>query len=379
MVDREKMSSRSDSKFRKRLKIQLRDRRVVWFAGVHGIVTMLHIKQFAFESFADDGFWESVSDQAVYRRLKKLCDAGLLAHTRTWHGDHGIYRATRSGLAMADLDLDPVRLDKRDYEHDLRVVDLALALTDYTCEGWTPERLIRSRIKPGMSIGRVPDGLMVGSGVERWAIELEVSGKESQRYYEACDKYADRHRVRIPEDSDGWELEDHLDDYFDSKGEIDGVVWYFFSDRKRRRALAAAKKVFQERAEEHYLTDHLHFGFQDANHPEPPPFDKWEKQLEAERRAASERQAEEEERLRRIAKEREEAKYREAENYLTERERERVRDSVMQKLGGAPPAWLYEPTLREATMEAASAKREREENRRRRKDTVKDWVLGRRI
>lgn len=374
----EKINSRSNNKARKRLQIQPRDKLVVWFVGVYGIVTMPHIKQFAFEGFTDDGFWECVSDQAVYRRLKKLCDAGLLVHKRTWYGDHGIYRATQSGLEMADLDLDPVRLDKRDYEHDLQVVNLTLALTDYTCKGWIPERLIRSRIKPGMSIGRVPDGLMVGLGGERWAIELEVSGKESQRYYEACDKYVERHRERIPEDSDGWELEDHLDDYFDSNGEIDGVAWYFFSDRKRARALASAKRVLRECEDEYYETDHLNFGFQDANHPQPPPFGKWEKQLEAERMAAREKQAKEEEKQRRIAKEKEDAKYREAESCLTEREREHIRVSVTQKLGRASPSWLYEPTLRKTMMEAASAKREREENRQRRKDAVKDWVRGRR-
>lgn len=120
------------------------------------------------------------------------------------------------------LDLAPARLDRRDYEHDLRVVDLALELTDFTCDGWITERLIRSRIRPGTSIGRVPDGLILGPGGERWAVELEVSGKEAQRYYDACDRYADRHRDRIPDDSPGWDPEEQLDDYVESGGRSTG-------------------------------------------------------------------------------------------------------------------------------------------------------------
>jgi hypothetical protein len=64
-------------------KIQPRDERIVWFAGTHGLVTMPHIKLFAFEGRSEYGFWESVSEPAVYRRLKRLCDAGFLEHQRT--------------------------------------------------------------------------------------------------------------------------------------------------------------------------------------------------------------------------------------------------------------------------------------------------------
>jgi hypothetical protein len=38
-----------------------------------------------------------------------LCDVGFLEHTRTWYGDHGVYRATKAGVALAGLDVAPAR------------------------------------------------------------------------------------------------------------------------------------------------------------------------------------------------------------------------------------------------------------------------------
>ncbi|MDP9457095.1 MAG: hypothetical protein CYG60_22195 [Actinobacteria bacterium] len=361
-------------------RLQDRDLRIARFVAVHGYVTTPQLKLFAFEGWNDWGSWESVSEQAVYRRLKVLCDAGLLEHQRTWYGDHGIYRATRGGLEAVGLDLAPARLDRRDYEHDLRVVDLALGLTDYSCDGWITERLIRSRIRPGMSIGRVPDGLILGPGGERWAVELEVSGKEAQRYYDVCDRYADRHRDRIPDDSPGWDPEEQLDDYVGSGGEVDGVVWYFFSDKKRRRALAAAEGVIANRHVGYDGTDHLHFRFNGADPPSPPLLEKWEEQRLAEREAQErERRRREEEHRRREAQARRRKLYQRAWNYLTEKERERaVKDLVDETMRhGRHPS---EEEKRQAIIDAGRAKhrsdREREERKRRRKDAVRRFLSG---
>ncbi len=165
----EAAKSSRNYKVRKGMRVQTRDREIIWMTGTHGLVTMMHLKLFAFEGKDETGRWRSVSEQAVYRRLGKLCEAGFLEHQRTWYGDHGVYRATKAGLSLVGLDLSPARLDRRDYEHDLQVVDLALWLTDYSCDGWIPERMIRSRLKVGMSIGRVPDGLLIGPGPRRRA------------------------------------------------------------------------------------------------------------------------------------------------------------------------------------------------------------------
>lgn len=361
-------------------RLQDRDVRVAWFVAVHGYATMPQIRRFAFENRNGLGHRKPVSEQAVYRRLKVLCDADLLAHQRTWYGDHGIYRATRAGLRMVELDLAPARLDRRDYEHDLRVVDLALGLTGYSCDGWITERQVRSRLRPGMSIGRVPDGLLLGPGGERWAVELEVSGKEFQRYRDACDRYADRHRDRMPDDSPELDLREHLDDYVESGGEVDGVVWYFFSDKKRRRALAAAESVLADRHRAYVDTSHLRFRFHGADPPASPPFEKWEEQeeeaLREAKRLARERREEQE---RRQAESRRQELYREAWNYLTEKERKRAVQAAAEaslRQGRRPS----EEEKRQAIVDAGKAKyrrdRDRDERRRRRTDAIRNLFAG---
>lgn len=375
-MSRKPVKSSRASKRSPGFKIQPRDERIIWFAGTHGLVTMTHIKLFAFEGRNDYGFWESVSEQAVYRRLKRLCDAGLLEHQRTWYGEHGVYRATRAGLALVGLDLAPARLDKRDYEHDLRVVDLALALTDYTCDGWITERLIRSRLRPGTSIGRVPDGLLLGLGGERWAAELEISGKEAQRYHDACDRYADRHRASIPDDSPDWDTEEQLDDYLGSGGEVDGVVWYFFSDKKRRRALAVAEKVIAGRRRDYLRTDHLRFRFHRAGWPSPPPFDKWEEQKERERREAQRRERERREELERRERERRHAEaVAAAEQYLTTREQEKVLEAAENRKYEEGRGWqLTRQEQDQALIDAMLRKHEREQEKERRRQQTKDSI-----
>lgn len=273
MMSRKIRKSGRDGKALESIKIQPRDRRIIWMAGVNGWVTMPQIKLYAFSHRDETGWMEMVSEQAVYRRLAKLCRAGLLDHQRTWHGDHGVYRANRAGLDLVGLDLTPASLDKRDYEHDLRVVNLALDVTDFSLDNWITERMIRSLLKPGMSIGRVPDGLILGPGGERWAVELEVSGKESQRYYDACARYATRHRVHIPEDSPDWDAQEQLDDYFATNGEIDGVVWYFFSKKKMHRAYAEAERVLNGKGKQHQQNEHTRFRFHSAVEGAPPPLD----------------------------------------------------------------------------------------------------------
>jgi len=374
-VSRRSAKSRTTKKV-SGFKLQDRDLRIVWFVAVHGYVTMPHIKLFAFESQNDWGHWESVSEQAVYRRLKVLCDADLLAHQRTWYGDHGIYRTTRVGLETVGLDLAPSRLDRRDYDHDLRVVDLALGLTDYSCEGWITERQIRGRIRPGMSLGRVPDGLLLGLGGERWAVELEISGKEAQRYQDACARYADRHRDRIPDASSDWDLREHLDDYVESGGEVDGVVWYFFSDKKRRRALAAAEKTIADRSYDHYRTDHLRFRFHGAYPPGPPPFEKWEEQeeedlLEAERLARERR----EEAARQARDMRHAEALATARHYLTPKEQEKAMEIAQRRKHEQGRGWqLTRGECKGVLIEAMTNKHEREQEKERRRRQARDSI-----
>lgn len=378
------------------VRIQPRDRSIVWMSAANGWVTMPQLKLFAFDYLDETGWLRTVSEQAVYRRLRKLCGAGFLEHRYTWVGDHGVYRATKRGLALVGLDLAPASLDKRDYEHDLQVVDLALELTDYRLDGWITERMIRSRLKPGMSIGRVPDGLYIGEGGERWAIELEVSGKESQRYHEACTKYAGRHREGLPEESSEWGMEEHIDDYIESGGTIDGVVWYFYSERKKQRARTEAGRVIEARKRQRQPTDHIRLVFDIAYQPSLPPLEKYEQQQERKREAEEQQRRQREQRERRERQRRQEREeqakqdllYREAVAYLTEEEERRVYESISAETGSLDPGdRIPDSVIRKAVIEAAADKHqaeqeknrvreEKEERRRQRRESAKSWIKG---
>lgn len=356
-------------------RLQPRDREIIRFVGSHGYVTMPQVQLLAFSGTDEFGRATLGSDQAVYRRLKKLCDAGLLTHERTWYADHGVYRATRSGLSLVDLDLQSARLDRRDYDHDLRVVDLALSISsDPDVETWITERRLRSHMKPGQTMGRIPDGLVISDTGERWAVELEISGKNTRRYADACLNYAKRHRSRMPDDSPYRTPSEHLDDYIESGGQIDGVVWYFFTPGKRDRAMKAAQAIISDRDYDVHGTDHLRFEFHDASSPSLPTFEKWWMQVEADRAAAEEERLEEQQRQK---EEQKKAAYREASAYLTEGEREGVRLSVSLQFDPATQRSKYEATLKEAILDAATAKWRKESRKQERRDAMKGWIFGR--
>ena len=223
----------------------------------------------------------------VYRRLKKLVDAELLRHEYVLHGRPGVYLATKKCADLVEVGVPPAKVDLKSFDHDLAVVDLALALEAQP--QWITEREIRSkavsavrgeggRISRSGRLGRVPDGLLVGVQNEVWAVELEISGKDNARYLEIFRGYVGRHRERIPEEEnpDEWPYE-QLTDYVNSDGEIDGVAWYFWSDSKRGRAEEAAEEA---EAEDLQRSRHCHFFFGDAAAPRWPPWDKMDEQKE---------------------------------------------------------------------------------------------------
>lgn len=63
-----------------------------------------------------------------YSRLSGLVRLGLLKHARIFHGEPGVYLATRTGLRSIDLELPPARVDLRTYSHDLYVSSLVIEL-----------------------------------------------------------------------------------------------------------------------------------------------------------------------------------------------------------------------------------------------------------
>jgi hypothetical protein len=53
---------------------------------------------------------------------------GLLDHARIFHGQPGVFLATRSGLSIAELELPPARIDIRTYGHDLELSSVVIEL-----------------------------------------------------------------------------------------------------------------------------------------------------------------------------------------------------------------------------------------------------------
>jgi hypothetical protein len=64
----------------------------------------------------------------TYARLGGMVRLGLLHHARIFHGQPGVYLATRSGVSIAGLELPPARIDIRTYAHDLELSSLVVEL-----------------------------------------------------------------------------------------------------------------------------------------------------------------------------------------------------------------------------------------------------------
>ncbi len=154
------------------------------------------------------------------------------------------------------------------------------------------------------------------------------------------------------------------------------MVWYFFSDKKRRRALAAAKRVLRECNEGHYRTDHLHFRFQDASYPEPPPFDKWEAQKESDRLRKEQLERERREEMERREKQRRHAEAVAAvESYLTPKEQEKSIEDARARKSEMGKGWQLTGREREqALIDAMHDKHEREQERERRRRQTRDSI-----
>lgn len=274
----------SAKKRRGGVRLTERDLDALGFVTRHGFATAEQVGLRSFSGWRDGRRELEVSMTMVYRRLKKLVDAELLRHEYVLHGKPGVYLATRECADLVDAGVPPAKIDLKSFGHDLAVVDLALALEGQA--DWITEREIRSgavsaargsggRISRSGRLGRVPDGLLVGLWGERWAVELEISGKDNARYLDVFRGYVGRHRGRMPEGAPELSPDEQLADYVGSAGEVDGVAWYFRSASKLGRAEEAAEEA---EAEDFHEARHCRFFFGDAGVPRLPDFDKWEEQ-----------------------------------------------------------------------------------------------------
>lgn len=350
-----------------------RDRLIVHWILLHGLLTSQQIRQIWFRR-SEDGVEKIASQQAVSKVMSRLVSAGLLAPERVLFKGPVVYRTTAAGARFVGSKVRPAKVDLADFYHDLAVVDLWIALVGgATGVRWVTERQIRDRLRPGMSIGRIPDGLVVGPEGERWAVELESSSKDSKRYRRIHHVYAERHRVEIPTESPGWDLGEQLDDYIGSGGKIDAVVWFFVSKRLLERAEEAARKMMHERAGSYRETRHIRMSFQPAENPGLPPFAKWQAQQRREReRQEEERRRKEAERARRELAERHARRVGHAMRYLTEREQEEAAEAAERRNREHGGYGTSRQEKEMALIDAAQAKYERQEEKEQQKQRRKD-------
>ena len=143
---------------------------------------------------------------ASYRRVSVLRDAGMLRMSPPlWGEGPGVVLITQRGMSGIDCNLTLPRVDVRQFEHDLELVEIA---TDYELQGARvySDREIRSlgkqtgkyetsfrfEVGPQFAYGRrrfhYPD-LIVNTNGRRLAIEVEIAEKSMTRLREILRGY----------------------------------------------------------------------------------------------------------------------------------------------------------------------------------------------
>ena len=354
-----------------------RDHHILRFVVAHGVVTVYHVARFAFGTGGGEEGFDPASESAVYRRLRKLKSLGLIRHERILWNRPGVYRATEAGARMSGAGLPPARIDLADLEHDMRVVTLSLSILGSSLYGarWISEREIRHAVlgrtrstetglmRAGKGWGRIPDGILLGLGGERVAVEVELSGKRDAAYAKIMNSYAAKHRAEIPEGMPGHheDREAHLREYILSGGRVDGVAYYCASDAVRARVAQAQGETLRK----HGGATDLAFWALDLDEPQPLRMDRYHRQSSEKLEARKRRHREEEGRRRRAEEPAQpapssaehRARLREAWDLLTERERREVWAETGRQTGRYPndPALAREAEL--AIISAAERKR----------------------
>lgn len=129
-----------------------------------------------------------------YRRLRLLVQEKYLLHKRIFIGKPGVYQAGGKGLALIADDpeqppgLAPVR--PATMEHNLLLVDLALALIKKTGGTWKTDRQIRREAGFVPNGQRVPDGVLTLPDGKKVAVELELTTKSTRRLEKILKGYA---------------------------------------------------------------------------------------------------------------------------------------------------------------------------------------------
>ncbi len=111
----------------------------------------------------------------------------------------GVYGAGIKGITVANDSLPVARLLLGTYEHDSQLVDLSIMLEKKTGADWQTERQIRHErgLKGVGWRGHCPDGILIFTGGNRIAIELELSPKGTAKIEKILKEYAKKQYEEI--------------------------------------------------------------------------------------------------------------------------------------------------------------------------------------
>lgn len=146
-----------------------RDQELLKWTNGHGFVSVLQWSQKMGVEFSTGA-----------RRVRALCDAGMLERRRFPASTATVLIPTVEGCAVAGDHLVPIKgIRVATSRHDLLLVECAMALEERFGFEFEPERRVRGRGIIGY--GHMPDGLLHRPSGRPIAVELELSQKSPSR------------------------------------------------------------------------------------------------------------------------------------------------------------------------------------------------------
>ena len=142
------------------------------------------LAKFGFARADQVGKYLGASEFVAWRRMKKLAEEGYLRRERIFHGQPGVYLATRVGLGLIGCERKNVKpINVATYDHDLIVLDISIY---YHHQGYgiTSEKELRQgtagQIGERGTRERTPDLVLKKNG-KVVAVEFENSPKSMDR------------------------------------------------------------------------------------------------------------------------------------------------------------------------------------------------------
>jgi hypothetical protein len=203
-----------------------RDTEIIRWMTRHGVVTREQVGRRFFGRPAENtyGKW------ATYRRVRALCELGLILSDKPYANQPEVLRATREGARIANVGLRPAPLVLSQLRHSVEVVRLTEdLLSENAGAELTTERELRAQRyrerrdgtreaeegRAADALLRIPSTGPGAEGIETVAIELDLSRKDRRAM-------------------------DRMVRQYDYENDIDKVWWYVMPGRvERTRALVS--------------------------------------------------------------------------------------------------------------------------------------------